>query len=194
MAKIDNLPTEPWFDPETGNPTSEFRDWIEEAFFGASDNSINQILSGQNGIIAGTQPLADVLISDRGSLVAEQDAQTDNISTAAASSGNLSASASPSFASNLDSGTGDKTTASVTVTPAGGTSPYSYAWTKVSGGAISADSASSDTTTFSATGITASEIRSAVFRCTVTDSAGSPATTTVDVSVSIGDISGIGGA
>lgn len=189
LGRIDNLPQEPWFDAATGNPTQEFRDWIEEVVFGTSDNSINTVLSGQNGIIAGTTPLSDVLIDGRGSLVAEQDAQTDNINNTAASGGDLSAMADPSYAFNI-SGTGTVVSSSVTVTASGGTPSYSYAWTKVSGDDISVVSASSDTTTFQATGVTSGEIRTAVFRCTVTDSAGSPATTTVDVSVTLGDASG----
>jgi hypothetical protein len=77
------------------------------------------------------------------------------------------------------------TTGSVTVSASGGTPGYTYAWTKVSGGAISITSDTAATTTFSATSLTANEARSAVMRCTVTDSAGSPATATVDVTVTI---------
>lgn len=189
LAKIDEMPVGPIVDPATGEMTMEFRTWLEELTFGTSDNSINTVLSGQQNIINGTQPLTDVLIDGRGSLVAEQDAQTDNINNTASSGGALSASASPSYAYNIN-GTGTVVSSSVTVTASGGTPSYSYAWTKVSGDDISVVSASSDTTVFQATGVTSGEIRTAIFRCTVTDSAGSPATTTVDVSVTLGDASG----
>ena len=182
-------PHQAWIDPETGRPTMYFFTLMESLLNGTESNSIGTILSGQNGIINGTTPLADVLIDGRGSLVAEQDAQTDNINNTAASGGALSAVADPSYAFNIN-GTGTVVSSSVTVTASGGTPSYSYAWTKVSGDDISVVSASSDTTTFQATGVTSGEIRTAVFRCTVTDSAGSPATTTVDVSVTLGDASG----
>jgi hypothetical protein len=75
------------------------------------------------------------------------------------------------------------TTATVTASATGGAGGYSYAWTKVSGGSISAVSASSAATTFQATGMTDGEVRSATMRCTATDSA--TATATVDVTVTI---------
>lgn len=181
-------------DPQTGQMTATFRTWLEELVFGTSENSVGAILSGQASIIAGTQPLADVLIADRGSLIAEQDAQSGNISSAAVS-GDLTASASPTFVSKLDSlGAGSKTTDSTTVTPSGGVAPYTYSWAKKSGDTIAPDSASAATTTFTGT-VTAGAFASAVYTCTVTDSTGGTAlTTTVDVSISIGDISGFGGA
>lgn len=95
----------------------------------------------------------------------------------------LTASVSPG---SLDTETvnSSATSASVTVTASGGTPPYTYAWTRVSGAStITANSATAATTTFSCTGLDPSEVNEAVFRCTVTDSAGSPNTATVDVSV-----------
>lgn len=68
----------------------------------------------------------------------------------------------------------------VTVTAVGGTGPYTYAWTRLSGSAaVFADSSTDASTTFSASICFGS--RSAVFRCTVTDSLS--ATAAVDVSV-----------
>jgi len=96
----------------------------------------------------------------------------------------LNASASPSSLSVTGSGT-SLTTSSTTVTASGGTAGYAYAWTKVSGDTITADSASAATTTFSAATLASGETRTAIFRCTVTDSASPANTKTVDVSVSI---------
>jgi hypothetical protein len=95
----------------------------------------------------------------------------------------LSLSVSPS--SLTTSGTGASlTTASATATAIGGTSPYTYAWTRQSGStSISADSASSATSTFTGTSLASGTTYNAVFRCTVTDNAA--ATKTADVSVSI---------
>lgn len=75
-----------------------------------------------------------------------------------------------------------QTTNSVTVTPSGGTAPYSYAWAKDSGDTISANSPTAATTSF--TGSTADgETASAVFTCTVTDNVGAKAYTSVVVTL-----------
>jgi hypothetical protein len=76
------------------------------------------------------------------------------------------------------------TTASTTATPFGGTSPYTYAWTRQSGSTdIAVDSSTSATTTFTGTSLVSGSTYDAVFRCTVTDDAA--ATIYGDVSVSI---------
>jgi len=80
------------------------------------------------------------------------------------------------------------TTNSVTVTPAGGTAPYTYAWTKVSGDDFDIGAPTTATTTFSGTPEFNSDL-SGVYRCTVTDDAGSPLTASITVSVTISHIS-----
>jgi hypothetical protein len=77
-----------------------------------------------------------------------------------------------------------KTTGSVTVTPANGTAPYTYAWTRTSGSTkLSAASATSATTAFNAVDLVVNEPQAAIFRCTVTDNASATATWDVYVSV-----------
>ncbi len=101
----------------------------------------------------------------------------------------LLATVNPSSVSKTDPAA-SITTAGVTVTATGGTSPYTYAWTRQSGSTnIAADSASAATTTFTGTSLVSGTTYNAVFRCTVTDNAA--ATATVDVSVTIvrGDFS-----
>lgn len=72
---------------------------------------------------------------------------------------------------------------SVTVTPSGGTGPYTYAWSRFSGhSSIFAGSPTAATTEFSAT-FYKGQTRTAVFRCNVTDSLS--ATTFVDVPVTL---------
>lgn len=73
------------------------------------------------------------------------------------------------------------TSATVTCTPSGGVSPYTYAWTITSGSAT-INSPSTASTTFSKTvgGFDAPEYATA--RCTVTDSAGNTATADVGLS------------
>lgn len=75
------------------------------------------------------------------------------------------------------------TTNSVTATAAGGTGPYTYAWTKVSGdSALSANSPAAATTTFSAN-VAKNDERSGVWRVTATDSLA--ATATADITVRV---------
>lgn len=70
---------------------------------------------------------------------------------------------------------GSVTSASVTVTPAGGTTPYTYQWNRTSGDlAIKADTATAATTTFSASSV--SDSISATFTCKVTDANGAVVT------------------
>jgi hypothetical protein len=102
---------------------------------------------------------------------------------ASSAAAGLSAAIYPGSASS--SGIADsQTTGSVTVTPSGGTAPYTYAWTWASGGAsITITSATAATTTFSAATLAIGETRSGQARCTVTDNVS--ATYTIDASVSI---------
>lgn len=71
---------------------------------------------------------------------------------------------------------GTVTTSTVTITPAGGYAPYTYAWVRLSGDGA-ANSSTSATTTFSAAPDDGDSLTGS-FRCTVTDSHG--ATSTVD--------------
>jgi hypothetical protein len=84
------------------------------------------------------------------------------------------------------------TTNATTVTPAGGTSPYTYAWTVVSydAGAVPVvNSPTSASTTFRQSMVGPSDFYSAVFRCTVTDGFGQTATADVDATFTNSDFS-----
>jgi hypothetical protein len=95
----------------------------------------------------------------------------------------LAAVAAPASAGVSGTGT-SQTTDSITIIPSGGDSPYAYAWVWHTGGSgISITSASTQSTTFSSSGLSNPETRSGTVRCTVTDSVG--ATTYVDVAVVI---------
>lgn len=92
--------------------------------------------------------------------------------------------ANAEICSAASSDIGSQTTNSVTVTPSGGTAPYTYAWAFVDGDAgISINSPTSATTSFS--GDPVGTALAATYRCTVTDSAGSPLTATFTIAVSI---------
>lgn len=95
----------------------------------------------------------------------------------------LSASASPSELSGLNSNfpdPGPATTQSTTVTPSGGVAPFTYSWALISSadGTPAADNPSFATTTFTQS-LGVGQTNIATFRCTVTDSLG--ATATADV-------------
>jgi hypothetical protein len=80
------------------------------------------------------------------------------------------------------------TTSSVTATPSGGTSPYTYAWTQLSGDAISCNSPSAATTTFVASALDVGEYRYATYRCTVTDATAATAAADLVVAIQHTDI------
>jgi len=78
----------------------------------------------------------------------------------------------PTTLSGKVTGAGTATTASITITPAGGTGPYTYAWINVNSpplGAVTFSAASSATTTFSRV-MADGEVASGTAKCTVTDS------------------------
>jgi hypothetical protein len=94
----------------------------------------------------------------------------------------FSASASPAYVSGY--GKINATTASTTVTPAGGTAPYSHLWSVVSYSNATSPtitSGTSATTTFHQTNMSLGGDSVAVFKDTITDSAVPPNVTTVNV-------------
>jgi hypothetical protein len=109
---------------------------------------------------------------------------TNGVAAAADSiPGSLTATVAPSSVSKTDTGT-SITTASVTVTAAGGTAPYTYSWVRTSGStSIAADSASSATTTFTGSSLASGSTYSAVFTCTVTDAVAATKTAVVSVEI-----------
>lgn len=88
----------------------------------------------------------------------------------------LAVSVSPVSRSTVGS-TASLTSEAVTVAPVGGTGPYTYAWTKLSGGAVTINSPAAATTTFTAATMDIGESRTAYFLCTVTDAATDTVTT-----------------
>lgn len=83
--------------------------------------------------------------------------------------GALSATASDYNPTGSRIGTGTVTTNAVTITPTGGYSPYTYAWTKTAGNG-SITSATSASTTFT-NSVSVGNDELGVFDCEVTDSA-----------------------
>ena len=92
----------------------------------------------------------------------------------------MSAAASFDSATGSTSGDSTATTNSITVTPTGGTAPYTYAWTKTSGDGTVV-SPTKATTRFSQF-LYNNTAASGVFLCTVTDSLGATATASVNAS------------
>lgn len=123
------------------------------------------------------------LVAVDGTASSTEPPSTGLAASAANISTTLNATASPSSVTKSGAGT-PQTTASVTVTPTGGTAPYTYSWVRNSGStSIAVDSATAATTTFTGTSLASGTTYSAVFRCTVTDNVA--ATKTVDVNVEI---------
>lgn len=175
----------------TGELTTEALLYLNDLENGADADSpgINTVLAGVNSvtattaaIIAGTQPLVDVLITSVGSVVGTISTQNTNVATVtgAASGGALVATLSSPAVADYRSGPGPVATSSVTVTASGGTGPYTYAWTNVSGDTFTPTAPTAATTTFQIT-VAVDDVKTAQYRCTVTDSLA--ATYAVDVSV-----------
>lgn len=104
----------------------------------------------------------------------------------------MTAAAAPSTVSGFTLGTGLATTGNTTVTPTGGTAPYSYAWSLISydnSTPPTAGSPTAATTNFTQTNIGIGQDFSATWRCTVTDSSPSPYTAPADVQAFWGDTS-----
>lgn len=75
------------------------------------------------------------------------------------------------------SGSGTATTSACVITPAGGTSPYTYAWTRTAGDTgTNADSPTAASTTFSRVYGPLSRSDSSTWKCVVSDSASHTAT------------------
>lgn len=159
-------PPQPWFDPKTGNATEAFRRYITGEFSAANSN-INSGIARAEAAASAAQATANA---------AQEQAN-------AVGAGALSFSATASPISAVGSGLGGTVqTNTVTVTPAGGTGPYTYSWTYVSGDTVTVLSPTSAATRFSsATGA------EAVYKCTVTDSLAATAVVNVGISISNGD-------
>jgi hypothetical protein len=144
--------------------------WAEEV-----SATLNGGIEGDDrlgGIVRGTKPLTDLTIADVGSIKTQLAAQAANQSAATAASS--AATGALSATANVSSvyGTGQAgtviTTGGVTITPTGGTAPYTYAWAKQSGDTVNVTAPTAATTTFSQTG-GAGEVFNATYCCTVTD-------------------------
>lgn len=178
-----------------GSPTLEFVVFIDELINGTSSTSIGTLLSGvtaaqakADAIQAGTVSLEKVVIDGRGDIASELDSITTNVGTAAASAGGggaLSASVSPAFAFASPTGGAQGTTGIVTIAPSGGTAPYVISNAKKSGDTFTVLNGTTTTPSFRGTpGVNAS--LTAIYTFTITDDVA--ATTTVDVSVNIIDV------
>ena len=170
---------------------------------GGLDNQINNSTTGLTAthtevqaIVSGTRLLGDVKLTEQGSLKSIIAAQAANINTALsdAAGSDLSATANIAYAAGTSENGALATTGTVTITASGGTSPYSYSWAKVSGdNGIAAVSQSAAATNWTGTpGINGN--LSATWRCTVTDSASTPDTQQVDVTVTLTDNTNFGGS
>lgn len=169
-----------WVDMKTGELTREALLYLNDLDNNETDGivAIGTRLSGvaqkTDGIIAGTQPVADVLLTGVGSLKTQQEAQdaaVNGVATVAGGSGALTGYASRSSVGGTRIGTGSVTTGTtVKVTASGGTGPYTYAWSKISGDAITPILPTNDETGFSATITALGQTLTAQFECEITDS------------------------
>lgn len=93
---------------------------------------------------------------------------------------NLSVTPGSAYGSHFGPGTAGTNT--VTVSVSGGTPPYSHSWAKFSGDTFTVTIPSAATTSFTAN-VGYGEVKTAIYRDTVSDSAGRSFTIDVEVSV-----------
>lgn len=176
MSRTISLPQEPWFDPETGNPTVQFRMAFEELLNGTSTNSIGTVISGVNAV--------------KQSQVDEAAADAENAEEPASA---ITISANPTKAVGSGSGSGTTSTNNVTISIGGGTAPYALSWVNESGYAFTVSGPSSLATDGDAVfGFSApSGDRSGRQKLTATDSAGTPVTASITIPTTTFDTSGV---
>lgn len=160
--------TVPFVDPKTGQ--------ISQAWY--------RYLVGEGGRIGSVNSGVAQARAEAAAAQATANAAAQTAADIGADALAFSASASPTLASGSRLGTGNVTTNSVTVTPSGGTGPYTYAWALVTGDTFTVNSATSATTTFTISITAAGQDKSATYRCTVTDSLAATCSVTVGVSAS----------
>lgn len=171
-----------------------FRQIMDDLLNGDRDYSVNTMISGTNSIINGTANLAGVVINGENLLarIEASEANAETARTTAASAAGMSIGVNTSSVAATRAGAGLVDTDTLQITINGGTANYTVAYTKLSGGAITA---SGDTTrtntdpfnvTFSAT-VADGETLTAQYKIEVTDSSGSPLSDSVTVAVTLSD-------
>lgn len=88
-------------------------------------------------------------------------------SASAAPALSVSISPSPSYDSRV--GGGSLTSSLVAATASNGTAPYTYVWTNISGNSFTINTPNASSTTFTTT-LIVGQLKSGIYRCTVTDS------------------------
>ena len=175
MTTTPTMPPEPWA-TVTKMPdgsfkvefTVPFRAWLTALWRNAG--ATNSTLSNNvNSGVAAAQAAADAA-------QATADAAAQQANDVGGAALPFSASISPAVATG--SGKVNITTNSVTATPVGGTGPYTYAWSYVSGDAVTVLSP-----TAAATAFRSNISAGGVYRCTITDFLLATATATVGVSI-----------
>lgn len=178
------------FTDANGRLTTEAARFLEELVNGSRPYSINKQISGISAIRTGAVDIAGVT-QVRAAVDAAQADASDALNQL--TSGGVQLSASPKSVTKEVPGGGAGTTDTSTFTITGGTAPFTVTTTNVFGDTLTVNvsessptSATSFTVSFSAT-VAVEEFLSATYRVTVTDSAGSPTSASVNISGSIYD-------
>lgn len=173
-----NFPPEPWFDPKTGNPTMGFRRFLED--------QINNPYQTRGNI---GKNLSGVALAQASAEAASEAANAVQVNANSTPSGAMTV--TTSSASLLASGlTSAVLEVSATISVAGGTPNYTPSAIKLSGNDITAAFSPSPLTSDGDIVVTFSLAANAagvsgVYRIDVTDSAGSPLTESVQLSVAL---------
>lgn len=157
--------------------------WLLDASYTTETNigSVNSGVAQARADAAAAQASADAANQAAAGVAA-------SVASGDLGAGTMSLSVSPFNAGGTRSGTGAKTTNTVTVTVTGGTGPFTYAWSYVSGDTFTITAASAATTAFTGTITALGQDKTAIYKCTVTDT-GTGDVQTINVGVNISEIS-----
>lgn len=165
---------------EKGIPLEWFRNGFNALLQRTGTQTTNTLLGVVNGASQAAAEAAAAAAS------AQATANAASQTAQAASTNGFSLTLNVPFLYEFSDTGGTQTTSSATVTASGGTAPYTYAWTKTSGDTLTLSGASSNTTTFAGDpSLDSDGTLTAEYKCTVTDSAGSPLTANVSIGVTI---------
>jgi len=173
---LNELPLGPIVNPETGEATLEFKEFIAQLTGTRRINSLGTLLSGVNAV---KQASIEEAAAD-----AENESAPDTA---------ITVTASPSSVTKASASSGNTTSQDVTISISGGTEPYTIAWSTVSGHAFTNNSPASlaldgdITVAFTAP----AGDRSGAQKITVTDSAGTPVVQTLTLSVNFFLVDGV---
>lgn len=164
------------------NPDGTVTEWFRNSWNALLLRTGSQVTNDITGVINGVaQARAEAASAAAAASAASQ--QAVDVLTGAAGSSSYYLTADTAYVTGSVATTGTATTDAITFTANGGTGPYTWAYTLVSGDTFTVTSPAASSTTFSANIVGIGNSKSATYTVTATDSLSATATFTFGVSV-----------